>query len=1312
MNTAPNGSKPKSLKEIFEQEIFSNQSSALKASVFQGANQTRGDFTLTSPDLRVNNNFSDLKCSQQIDEDNQRYQNQNSLKQQQFGMSIFKSNTDNQEAVNQFMQSLLNPMQNSSQLQKSSIIQNKDQKQRDDSRKNKHTIYQEIFGDDYENSLLKAMNEEPEDEFMGSHNTGKKSRYDKGQGFGESRYKQTFDKAKKDYQVKAAESQNGQNSMRQKSQISQKQFDYSQRESRWQNQANKNALTIKTQQQSLSSSSRSRKSSKDSKKVSFKDNGHVNDSLNDMDCQTYYQSIQGLLQEKEKIEQEEIKITKNKNLNFLDKCGAMKSARSLSRTINSLIGKQTEKMSEYYDSQLREQSHIQQSLQSQRDNLQMLNLKHVNGRDQFSNTLQYESSNSNNIREFDELQQRHLNSLDVKNSQFNYNERLQNPVDESMCSFQSRAYDDPDIYANELQQFSRNDSQQSNANPLQKSQLHNASSQNQDKRYSNQNKNDLNNTPSFDPFALANSTLGLQSLKNFSLGASQQLQFLQSKQINLEKLTDIEIQFQEQLTRYNEVLDQYELVTQENSRLEQENQTVVHRLQDLQKDRDRVNSENLQLLEKINEYKYRCDKSVDTASSQELQRKYQILNEEKKLLNDKLSRFEVEKDQAIAQVLDQKASDFKFVQDQFEVQIKSLQDQLSQKDQQLSLLQQQFDQFDEKLDMFNDQAVKMEALQKSAEVSQKQQVELLNTVKYLEGLLDGQQQVQSEFQSSIDLQRVVSELRNDLKAKNQDIKTTQEKCDEYKDIIDKLTLEKQSLNDRLDSVINVTQKDRVDSNLQRLEIDTYMKQIDHLKLSELNLKKQVNKLKQQLQSQYKDQAENNDKYAKELEQNKSLNFELKAHQSKLEEYEMQNSQLNSRVEESELSIKAMNAKIEKQKSKLCNKVAVIEDLKESVNLKITVTEDLQNLLQQSQSQYNEIKRELKNIAKEKDKLLGKFYKVENINSQLHSMNKQLFGEIDNLQSSIVQMTNSGMNNPGTLTTFNNLNPFLSHLSQLKSIYEQKFSHRDVNLETDEELQQIFPSKQKRKVQKTQNLAEEKQVRQKVQQKQQLLDKENRNSFNDTELQKAINFNKHEEPTKERRISNINSNNVNDSINMRDTTYSFNQQNQVQNYNLQVQKLQQKESNNKIFADQKMSLLSLDSRSDQNTIRNNRYTNNSDQSQSMKNTLNKDLLDDINNRDKQYFANNSNNKYAEVEVEIQRHNQSDDDSQVEYSEDDSQSLGINSSMQSLPKQHRVTEDRVQPTKNLNIDNVDVSTHNCISFLVSFCYLSFQYYFIEC
>jgi hypothetical protein len=62
----------------------------------------------------------------------------------------------------------------------------------------------------------------------------------------------------------------------------------------------------------------------------------------------YIESIKGLIKEQCKIAEEERKIKDNKNLTFVDKCDAVKSVRSLSRTIEGLIGKEKERLSEYY----------------------------------------------------------------------------------------------------------------------------------------------------------------------------------------------------------------------------------------------------------------------------------------------------------------------------------------------------------------------------------------------------------------------------------------------------------------------------------------------------------------------------------------------------------------------------------------------------------------------------------------------------------------------------------------------------------------------------------------------------------------------------------------------------------------------------------------------------------------------------------------------------------------------------------------------------------------------------------------------------
>ena len=63
----------------------------------------------------------------------------------------------------------------------------------------------------------------------------------------------------------------------------------------------------------------------------------MNEEEQELDQQQYYQSIRGLIEEKVKVEEEEIRINRNKNLTLKDKVKAVNSARSLSKTINGLI---------------------------------------------------------------------------------------------------------------------------------------------------------------------------------------------------------------------------------------------------------------------------------------------------------------------------------------------------------------------------------------------------------------------------------------------------------------------------------------------------------------------------------------------------------------------------------------------------------------------------------------------------------------------------------------------------------------------------------------------------------------------------------------------------------------------------------------------------------------------------------------------------------------------------------------------------------------------------------------------------------------
>jgi transcription initiation factor TFIIIB Brf1 subunit/transcription initiation factor TFIIB len=67
----------------------------------------------------------------------------------------------------------------------------------------------------------------------------------------------------------------------------------------------------------------------------------------------------------------------------------------------------------------------------------------------------------------------------------------------------------------------------------------------------------------------------------------------------------------------------------------------------------------------------------------------------------------------------------------------------------------------------------------------------------------------------------------------------------------------------------------VESNLHRLEIESYVKQIEALKISETKLKRTLNTLKSQLNGNLKEVADSRDKYAKELELNRDIEDRLR-----------------------------------------------------------------------------------------------------------------------------------------------------------------------------------------------------------------------------------------------------------------------------------------------------------------------------------------------------------------------------------------------------------------------------------------------------
>ena len=136
-----------------------------------------------------------------------------------------------------------------------------------------------------------------------------------------------------------------------------------------------------------------------------------------------------------------------------------------------------------------------------------------------------------------------------------------------------------------------------------------------------------------------------------------------------------------------------------------------------------------------------------------------------------------------------------------------------------------------------------------------------------------------------------------------------------------LSEEKTSLNQRLDSIISCTQKDRVESNLHKLEIDSYTKQIEQLKMSEGKLRRQVNQLKSQNNEQLKGVAESKDKYAKELESNRFLEDQIRLYQLKLQESELLKSSITSQLEEKSLNYDVLHSRFDKTKQALDEKAA-------------------------------------------------------------------------------------------------------------------------------------------------------------------------------------------------------------------------------------------------------------------------------------------------------------------------------------------------------------------------------------------------------
>ena len=72
-------------------------------------------------------------------------------------------------------------------------------------------------------------------------------------------------------------------------------------------------------------------------------------------AESNFHSLEGLMGEKERARQEIERIERNKSLTRADKTRAIKQVQGLTRTIDGLIGREKDKISEHYESQLASQ---------------------------------------------------------------------------------------------------------------------------------------------------------------------------------------------------------------------------------------------------------------------------------------------------------------------------------------------------------------------------------------------------------------------------------------------------------------------------------------------------------------------------------------------------------------------------------------------------------------------------------------------------------------------------------------------------------------------------------------------------------------------------------------------------------------------------------------------------------------------------------------------------------------------------------------------------------------------------------------------
>ena len=148
-----------------------------------------------------------------------------------------------------------------------------------------------------------------------------------------------------------------------------------------------------------------------------------------------------------------------------------------------------------------------------------------------------------------------------------------------------------------------------------------------------------------------------------------------------------------------------------------------------------------------------------------------------------------------------------------------------------------------------------------------------------------------------------------------------------------LRLENGRVSGRLDSLLEVTQKDRVQSTVDKLDLSSYIEHIARLKKSEQQLKL---RLKQQQLSQNKvsnSSADVTAKYANVLEENKTYQSQLDTCQTQLAQNITQ-----SRAIKDELTLK--QTELDMATSKRDEIESQIYDLKQSVSIKLSAADDL------------------------------------------------------------------------------------------------------------------------------------------------------------------------------------------------------------------------------------------------------------------------------------------------------------------------------------------------------------------------------------